>query len=134
MKKIILFLSFFILGLVSAQETTDIKETIEKANAGDESAQLMLGIFNSITNTEQGYKEAIYWFTRAAEQGNSVAQFQLGFFYHKGMGGEQSDNKTFYWWRKAAEQGNSDAQYRLNGQKCCSKVLQSLILSTFAAI
>ena len=83
MKKIILFLSFFILGLISAQETTDIKETIEKANAGDESAQLMLGIFYSITNTEQGYKEAVYWFTKAAEQGSSVAQFQLGFFYRK---------------------------------------------------
>lgn len=44
MKKIILFLSIFFTGLVSAQEKIGIKETIEKANAGDVNAQLTLGI------------------------------------------------------------------------------------------
>ena len=112
MKKIILFLIFFFTGLVSAQETTDIKKTIEKANAGDVNAQLTLGIlsFSENISLEESYKKAAYWYNKAAEQGNPVAQYNIGAFYYKGLGVKQSDSKAFYWWKKAAEQGNPDAQ------------------------
>ena len=112
MKKIILFSSIFFAGLVSAQETTDIKKTIEKANAGDVNAQLTLGIlsFSENISLEESYKKAAYWYNKAAEQGNPVAQYNIGAFYYKGLGVKQSDSKAFYWWKKAAEQGNPDAQ------------------------
>jgi len=115
MKKIILFLSFFFTGLVSAQETTDINETIEKANAGDESAQFVLGTayYLGLNGAEQDYEKAFYWWKKAAEQGNPDAQISMGFCYYGGKGIEQSNSKAFYWWKKAAEQGNPEAQVQL---------------------
>ena len=50
---------------------------------------------------------------RAAEQGHSDAQFNIGFFYSEGKGVEQSYSKAIYWYKKAAEQGNSSAQYNI---------------------
>lgn len=48
-----------------------------------------------------------------AEQGNSKAQTQLGYYYHTGDGVERDYAKALKWYRLAAEQGNVDAQYNL---------------------
>ena len=57
----------------------------------------------------------------AAEQGNAVAQCNLGICYANGMGVEKDEEKAVDWFFKAAEQGNANAQYNLgvcyhNGQ------------------
>ena len=65
---------------------------------------------------EQNYEQAVYWFTKAAEQGNAEAQFALGFCYANGEGIEQNYEQAVYWYAKAAEQDNMDALYNLG--KC----------------
>jgi TPR repeat protein len=57
--------------------------------------------------------EANRWFRRAADQGYSVAQFNLGYRYATGEGAQQNVVKAARWFRKAALQGSSDAQLLL---------------------
>ena len=58
---------------------------------------------------EQSYEQAIYWFTKAAEQDYPQAQCSLGLFYAEGKGAEQNYEQAEYWWQKAAERGLLDA-------------------------
>lgn len=46
----------------------------------------------------------------AAEQGNVIAQFNLGLCYNKGTGVKKDRAKAAVWYQKAATQGNADAQ------------------------
>ena len=48
-----------------------------------------------------------------AKDGNSSAQFNLGYMYFRGQGVLQNNETAVKWWRLAAEQGNADAQYNL---------------------
>ncbi len=57
-------------------------------------------------------KEMTEEFKNNAEQGDSMAQYNLAFMYANGCGGVEQDlEKAFYWFKKAAEQGNAVAQY-----------------------
>ncbi|RJX32879.1 MAG: hypothetical protein C4525_09730, partial [Desulfarculus sp.] len=59
------------------------------------------------------YKQALYWFRKAAEQGHADAQFNLGILYYHGRGVPRDYKQALYWSRKAAEQGHADAQFDL---------------------
>ena len=67
----------------------------------------------------QLYKENLYelafpLFSKAAEQGNAVAQYYLGNYYTFGWGNISKDSdKGVEWYRKSAEQGHSLAQVLL---------------------
>ena len=50
-------------------------------------------------------QEAVKWFRKAAERGDSTAQFNLGIKYHVGEGVPEDDQEAVKWFRKAAEQG-----------------------------
>ncbi len=58
-------------------------------------------------------KTAFVLFQRAAEQGNEVAQYNLGVMYAEGIGTVSDDRQAVDWYRKAAEQGYSRAQNNL---------------------
>ncbi len=62
---------------------------------------------------KQDYAQAIKWFTKAAEQGNTKAQQLVALMYKKGQGVKQDYAQTVKWFTKAAEQGDADAQYSL---------------------
>lgn len=47
--------------------------------------------------------QMLYWYRKAAEQGNDRAQNNLGYLFY------QSSYATEYWMRKAAEQGYESA-------------------------
>ena len=61
----------------------------------------------------RNYKEALRWYRKAAEQGYSVAQFNLGVMYENGLGLPQDYIEALKWYRKAADQGIADAQNNL---------------------
>ena len=65
------------------------------------------------TGVPEDYAKAVYWYKKAAEQGDSDAQFGLGTIYSAGTIVPEDFTKAVYWYKKAAEQGNSDAQYSL---------------------
>lgn len=50
---------------------------------------------------------------RLASQGNSFAQFSLGYGYHYGEGVDQDSVKAIEWYTKAADQGFAAAKYNL---------------------
>ena len=62
---------------------------------------------------KKDYKEEIEQYKKAAEQGDAVAQCNLGRRYYKGEGVEKDNKEAVRWWRKAAERGNANAQYNL---------------------
>ena len=56
---------------------------------------------------------AVYWYTKAAEQGNDLAQHNLGLCYKYGRGTEKDLDKAIEWITKAAEKGNEKARASL---------------------
>jgi len=52
---------------------------------------------------------------KRAEQGDAVAQYNLGLMYKQGKGVPQDYKEAVRWYRVAAEQGDATAQYNLGG-------------------
>ena len=50
---------------------------------------------------------------KAAEQGDAIAQFNLGVMYDTGEGVPEDNAGAAHWYRQAAEQGHAVAQYNL---------------------
>ena len=67
--------------------------------------------------SDKKYEQAIYWWQKAADAGDSGAQYRLAFCYLKGDGVEKDVEKAVYWCQKAADAGNSGAEYML--ELCC---------------
>jgi len=61
----------------------------------------------------QDYAETTKWFLKAAEQGEAVAQYNLGVMYDTGKGVPQDYAEARKWYLKAAEQGYISAQNNL---------------------
>jgi len=61
----------------------------------------------------QDDEQAIYWFSRAAIQGDAFSQYVLGWMHVQGRGTTQSHAMAVYWYRRAVEQGHCCAQTRL---------------------
>ena len=59
------------------------------------------------------YAKALSSWTKAAGQGNAMAQNNLGVMYANGTGVTKDDKQAVYWYRKAADQEHSDAQFNL---------------------
>lgn len=69
-------------------------------------AQLYLGdcCYHGIT-TPQDYKQAVFWYKEAAQQGDTDAQFNLGICYLQGRGTLQDYKQAVYWIGKASRGG-----------------------------
>lgn len=90
-----------------------IKEFTELANAGNLSAQLMLGVlYNKGGAVPRNDKTALTWFQKAAEQGNPEAQYQVGNLYENSQLPQNYAQATA-WYQKAAQKGSAKAQVRL---------------------
>ena len=62
----------------------------------------------------QDYVEALKWYRKAAEAGNSWGMVDVGAMYEGGLGGLPKDyGQAITWYRKAAEGGNPNAMIRL---------------------
>jgi len=79
---------------------------------------------NSADPYNQHYTQAVFWFRKAAEQGDADAQDALGNLYYDGHGPLSMQlfmhvfvhgryAQAALWYRKAAEQGDADAEYSL---------------------
>ncbi len=71
----------------------------EKAEQGDPKAQNVMGTYYEGGNgAPKDYDRAIYWYSKAAEQGNSNAQYHLGVLYNKA----RNNPLMAYMWFEAA--------------------------------
>ena len=76
------------------------------AEGGDKIEQNNLGVmYDDGEGVPEDDKEAVKWYTKAAEQGVDAAQYNLGNMYRDGEGVPQDYKEAFKWYTKAAEQG-----------------------------
>ncbi|MCH7544007.1 MAG: sel1 repeat family protein, partial [Proteobacteria bacterium] len=73
------------------------------ALAGEASADFKTGLWAYL---RADYATAFEEFKTAAEEGNPVAQFNLGHMYAKGEGIAKDEDEAVKWYREAAEQGD----------------------------
>lgn len=64
-------------------------------------------------NNRGEYATALREWRPLAEQGDALAQYNLGVLYRKGRGVPQDDVQARQWYAKAAAQGQAKAQYNL---------------------
>ena len=59
------------------------------------------------------YVQAMHWYIKAAEAGDTGAQTALGLMYAHGKGVVQNDQQAVRWYQKSAEFDDKGAQYNL---------------------
>jgi TPR repeat protein len=111
-----------------AHDTNALKALQEKAAAGDADAQCGLGKQYEFTlGVRQDDKQAVFWLQKSADQGNIIAEVELGVVFDK----MQDYAQALIWYRKAAEQGNARAEYNLglayqNGESVPKDMVQAI--------
>ncbi|MCD8367240.1 MAG: sel1 repeat family protein, partial [Clostridiales bacterium] len=58
----------------------------------------------------QDKAKAVYWYEKAAQQGDAKAQYNLGVCYYNGEGVTRNRTKAKEWFQKAADQGVEQAK------------------------
>ena len=58
---------------------------------------------------KQDDAQAFKWYSKAAEQGDAMAQYSLGIMYEHGLGVKQDDALSLQWLKMAARQGHNEA-------------------------
>ena len=82
------------------------EETLEFRASGDD---FMYG-----KNAKPDYTQALYWYRKAAEAGDTQSKAQLGLIFSEGgYGVTRNPDEAAKWFREAAEEGNSTAQVNL---------------------
>jgi len=72
------------------------------------------GLNEGVAALDRGdYGTAYLEFKPLAEQGDAIAQLNLGFMYEKGWGVPKNYREAAHWYRKAALQGDAMAQFNL---------------------
>jgi len=118
MRSLISIFLFIVLCSASPAEADEFSELKARAKSGDAVAQYNLGIFydnkEAKTKTKIKYqKQAVDWYTKAAEQGLASAQFNLGRMYVTGKGITRDVELGVSWQLQAAEQGLAAAQFAM---------------------
>jgi len=91
-----------------------VQKTLEKAEAGDPSAQTLYGmLLVGLPQLNKPRSQGLPWFLKAAQAGVPLAQFQVGFSLLKGWGCDCEENKGLDWLRRAAQAGQPDAEVTL---------------------
>lgn len=100
-----------VYGFAVADGAESFGKTRQQALHDDPIAQNKLGsMYAKGQGVSQDYSQAIFWYMKAAEQGNADAQFNLGLMYHQGESVRLDYTRALEWYGKAAKQGHKIAQ------------------------
>lgn len=61
----------------------------------------------------QDYSQAAYWYERAANAGDPLAQNEIGYLYQAGIGVPRDSARAVQWYQRAADGGYLDAKVNL---------------------
>ncbi len=89
------------------------QNTQQLAEGGDSQAQFGMGLAYGSYGTLASFSDAAEWYQKAADQGHTLAQFNLGVMYWRGQGVGRDRERSKFWITKAAEGGDAGAQYKL---------------------
>ena len=81
--------------------------------AADREHQVSQQLLASVYQMEKNYTKSIYWYGRAAKNGNLNAKYSLGVLNLKGLGVKKDIYKATAFFIQAAQEGHKDAQYSL---------------------
>jgi TPR repeat protein len=101
--------------------------------------QASAGLKEGVAALDRGdYGTAYLEFKPLAEQGDAIAQHNLGLMYEKGWGIPKNYREAAKWYRKAALQGDAKAQFNLgvmygNGQGVPRDYVQAYMWISLAA-
>lgn len=114
---LLLLLTLSLAGSLPAQKlvtnSVSVGDLEKLAKAGDSEAQVKLGLYIVNNHITEKYGDAINWFQKSAAQGNSSAEFNLGFMLQSGIGGPANLPEALKWYRRSAEKGNYYSQSQL---------------------
>lgn len=96
-----------------SEETEDSRD--DNPNAVEAAIMKKQGdqYYFALDGISQDFYTAVIWYRRAAERGNSRAQFTLGCCYEYGNGVEANLEEAIKWYRKAAANGSRYAKVAL---------------------
>ena len=60
--------------------------------------------------TEKNLEKALFWFQKAAENGEEIATNNLAICYENGEETEKNLEKAFYWYQKVVENGYNNSK------------------------
>jgi len=91
---------------------------LSQANSGDATGEIKAadayaagnGAPRDARQLAADYKQAAFWYGKAAVQGNTQAQIRLADLYRDGRGVPRDMARAAAWYRKAAELGDAGAQ------------------------
>ena len=96
-------------------ETATIAQLRQMAENNDPAAENALGLryFEGDDKSQivQDQREALIWFTRAAEDGSLPAQTKLGLLYSSGVGVPKDVNRAYFWTVLARARGDESSKY-----------------------
>lgn len=93
---------------------TAFEDLMPFAVRGDAQSQFAIAeMMRSGNGTKRNRPEALIWYRRAAEQGHSAAQCNLGTSLYNGWGTEADPHAAIDWWLQAAASGNARAMFNL---------------------
>ena len=99
-----------IMGLILVFAFTGLQDV--RADEADEAYETGLNYITGY-DVKQDSQEALKWFRKAADKGNSDAQKSIGMIYERGEGVTQDYAEAMKWYQKAADKGNKHAQYQI---------------------
>jgi tetratricopeptide (TPR) repeat protein len=99
---------------VPADDEEHEKRIMKRAKANDPVALCELGL---IRYYDGDYDGAVEFLAKAAELGDLVARYQLGWMYERGEGVEKDKEKEVYHYERAAIGGQLDARYNLGNHE-----------------
>ena len=98
----------------SAEEFEQLKQ---RAEGGDAAAMAEVGscyyLGNYGAGVDRDFSQALAWFLRAAEAGDTSVYMSIANIYEKGSAGERSVEKAYEWFRRAADLGSKEAEERM---------------------
>lgn len=112
------YYDYVIENCVDSNVKEEAREKQQNLNKYIENNAYKLGsnyYFGNLGYVKDKIKAVKYW-TKAANNGNAEAQYNLGICYSQGDGVAMNKQTAFYWYQKAANNGHSSAQYNLG---CC---------------
>ncbi|HTT20288.1 MAG TPA: GAF domain-containing protein [Candidatus Sulfotelmatobacter sp.] len=88
-------------------ETATLDQLKDMAAKGNADAANAIGLrYATGEGVRLNEREAVRWFTQAAEQGNVAAQSKLGAFYYSGRGVPQDTTRAYFWMVVASLNGD----------------------------
>lgn len=88
-----------------------LEELAGRAEKDDPHAQRLLARRYAVgEGVRQHWGQAVYWYQRAAKNGDALSQFALAHCFRQGRGITPDASACAYWFRQSAEQGLADGQ------------------------